>query len=332
MATSSRAATSVPDDIIILFLLETILPFEEDPASYDYRASCLALVCRRWLQLFESTPRLWSNMFLDNYYSPQYITLRRSRSGVLPLHLHIELYGIVSIAPNERSFRRTSAVLPRLLKSIAPLLDRCRKMCISTSDVASSKAVQIQLPLFIRSDCCVLDMDTVPVLLDGYRPPLHTALRVLRLRTSLLDVPPSTYAFMLEKIHIQHVYSASWPQLFGLLDAAKSLADLTLSDVYCSSFSNPHLASSHRPCTLHTLRRLEVLLNDMTVVHLLTKLVVPNIVLLSCSVSSASLFSAFVSMRPPLLDVIRCISLHINDVPRDLLESLLDAALVGGSH
>ncbi|KAG8964358.1 hypothetical protein FRC03_001842 [Tulasnella sp. 419] len=74
-----------PDEILVL-IFESLIASSTAP----YQIEGLRIVCRRWYQVIESTPAVWSYIYIDNESKPQKVRAQLTKSQATPLVIEME--------------------------------------------------------------------------------------------------------------------------------------------------------------------------------------------------------------------------------------------------
>ncbi|KAJ7474495.1 hypothetical protein B0H11DRAFT_2236180 [Mycena galericulata] len=167
----------------------------------------------------------------------------------------------------------------------------------------------------LASGCAKVDIETSPAgLADGLANMTFPGLRYLRMRWAWINLRPSVLGSFLDRLELQHIHVVSWNDLASLLETSPYLTHLRMEDVYC-----PSSGDDRRPCTLRSLVRLDIHIDDLSHVRLLAKLHLPKIIAMDCTFRDSSLATTLIPMCSSVLNSITELVLVCRSLPQHAL-------------
>ncbi|KAJ7462653.1 hypothetical protein B0H11DRAFT_2241177 [Mycena galericulata] len=289
---------SFPPELVERTLVFAVYPFGLDPHGFEDRKHILVRVCKAWRSVIFSGPIFWSCVLIDTITPLSSVSFSLSRSGVLPVHVYIDLFGFRAVLHGTRPRAvRPLRVLDAMLGVLLPYMPRCCRISIHTHDTSASLAVKNRLPMLLSHGLLRLDLDLSPVdWLDVQSTftPVPT-IQHLRVSYHALLLPFLSGRCNLLSLDLRHVHDTSWSQLLLVLETSSYLSRLILSDVSCSSFYSTTLFAQARACTLPSLTTLSLRLEDVAQVRLLSMLDTPSLQVFDCDVLSGAV-EAFIDI------------------------------------
>ncbi|KAJ7462390.1 hypothetical protein B0H11DRAFT_2241509 [Mycena galericulata] len=317
---------SLPPELICRVLEFAVYPFQSDPLGFEDRKHIVVRVCKAWRRVVFSAPVFWSCVFADSDTPVSSVSLSLSRSGVLPIHLYIELLAFRSVLRDNRPHAvQPRCILDAILAVLSPSLPRCYRLSIHTHDSSASRAVQTVLPMLLSHTIRHLCLDLYPFHSTDAQTTIVPVGSIRNLRVSYHGalLVFLSRCCMLFSLALLHVHDTPWTHILLVLHASSHLAHLILVDVSCPVFYSTFLFAPTQYCRLPFLSTLELRLEDPAQVRLVSKLETPSLRTVLCVVWFTALevfLDLCLDTFSRVEDVYICLlDLHARYLPRLLL-------------
>ncbi|KAJ7511762.1 hypothetical protein B0H11DRAFT_2214640 [Mycena galericulata] len=231
-----------PTELVHATLELAVFPFHGNPLEFDERRLVVSHVCKRWRNIVSSSPLFWAYVFIDSHTPIASILYCLSRSGSLPIHIHIELAGFRTVLIGNRPHGvRPSRILDDILVALSGYLPRCTHLILRTEDSSSSLAVKRRLYDLLSPSILFLDVALFAIPWDDVPTSVITPVALIPVQVLHLafhGLPMSVLAghFDLTELTLRHIHDTSWDILQHVLESSHRLRRLELTDVTCPCF------------------------------------------------------------------------------------------------
>ncbi|KAJ7241286.1 hypothetical protein C8J57DRAFT_1527029 [Mycena rebaudengoi] len=223
-------------------VLQLCLPiFHLDSWLYDCVLLQLRRVCRSWTAILDTTPDVWSHIYMTNTFAVRHLERSLARSGSLPISLHLELDDIRNVVPPLRIRRAEleafvanfvtamSAYAPRWVGAVlvSPTHSVSTLLCNQLASIPLSSLRRMDVRLACTSEPT---RSPLPLLFA----PGFQSLRWLRIRSCAPHCGPLQSCPAIQDFGLADIprsFEFSWTMFRNHLLSMQGLTHLTLANV-----------------------------------------------------------------------------------------------------
>lgn len=312
-------------DALSCILLQFLGSFHDDPLAYEERKICAGMISQDWREALNATPLIWTCALIDNYTDPDALARGFARSGILPLHLHIDLVARDLLPSIFSASSYVRAFIQRIIFTIDPYLPRCNSLALTTSDATTTASLLLLLggltfPTLTHLHLNLHHTTVVTAHSLFAMPPL--ALSQLDVTNGFVELQPALYAGLTTLI-MRGVLYTRWAHFRECLPHVGRLVTLELYDVACFGASSYQGGFERPPLVLPFVSQLKLSASFAPSVWILGVLHLPALRRLHLVVTDSFVLSVLSNVARSVFEGVCHLELSLLSCTHDTLVSLL---------